>query len=160
ATAYIAVDAHLSDDRAPYIFKTADSGKTWTKLSDGLPKGELGYIRTVTVDPYQPNLLFAGSGQGLYYSLDDGHAWTQFKDEGLPPSPVTWTLVQKRFHDLVVSTWGRGIYIMDDISPLEQLAKAQTTEDVRLFAPRQTYRLDNGPGALIDFQLKAAPKKD
>jgi photosystem II stability/assembly factor-like uncharacterized protein len=160
ATAYIAVDAHLSDDRAPYIFKTADSGKTWTRLSDGLPKGELGYIRTVTEDPNQRGLLFAGSGQALYYSLDDGRNWSQFKDEGLPPAPVTWTVVQKRFHDLVVSTWGRGIYILDDITPLEQMAAAANTGDVRLFKPRQTYRLDNDRGAIVDFWLKAAPKKD
>jgi photosystem II stability/assembly factor-like uncharacterized protein len=160
ATAYIAVDAHLSDDRAPYIFKTSDSGKTWTKVSDGLPKGELGYIRTVTEDPNQKGLLFAGSGQALYYSLDDGKGWTQFKDAGLPPSPVTWTVVQKRFHDLVVSTWGRGIYILDDISPLEQEARAATSGDVRLFTPRSTYRLDNGSGVMINFWLKAAPKKN
>jgi len=76
----------------------------------------------------------------------------------LPHSPVTWTVVQKRFHDLVVSTWGRGVYILDDISPLEQMAQQPTTADVRLFAPRQTYRLNRDPRAYITFALKKTPK--
>ena len=101
-------------------------------------------------------LLFAGTGNALYYSLDDGGHWTQLK-KGLPPSPVTWTVVQKQFHDLVVSTYGRGFYILDDISPLEEMAKQATTEDVRLFAPRSTYRLLHGENVFLTFALKSAP---
>ncbi|MDE2185046.1 MAG: hypothetical protein KGJ78_18690, partial [Alphaproteobacteria bacterium] len=126
-------------------------------IDANLPKGELAYVRNVSADPNCEGLLFAGTGEGLYYSLDDGGHWTPLKDK-LPPSPVTWTVVQKRFHDLVVSTWGRGLYILDDITPLEQMAKQPTTADVRLFTPRPTYRLSRDPHAYINFALKAAPK--
>lgn len=156
-TAYVSVDAHLVDDRDPYIFKTTDFGKSWTKLSGGLPKGPLAYVRNVSEDPNQKGLLFAGTGNALYYSLDDGASWVRLKD-GLPPSPVTWTVVQKRFHDLVISTYGRGWYILDDIGPLEEMARKATAEDVRLFAPRATYRFGRGESAYVDFALKDAPK--
>ena len=72
--------------------------------------------------PTAPGLLFAGTGNGLYYSLDDGGHWTALQT-GLPAAPVTWAVVQTEFHDLVVSTYGRGLYILDDITPLEQMAK-------------------------------------
>ena len=156
-TAYVSVDLHLMDDRAPYIFKTTDFGRTWTKISGGLPTGPLAYVRSVSEDANQKGLLFAGTGNALYYSLDDGGSWTRLK-AGLPPSPVTWTVVQKRFHDLVVNTYGRGWYILDDITPLEQMARKATTEDVRLFAPRPTYRLGRGESAYVDFALKSAPR--
>lgn len=157
AVAYMSVDAHLMDDSAPYIFKTADFGKTWTRLSAGLPKGPLAYVRNVSEDPNQKGLLFAGTGNALYYSLDDGATWARLK-EGLPPVQTTWTVVQKRFHDLVVSTYGRGIYVLDDITPLEEMARRPTTEDVRLFPARPTWRLGRGETAFIDFALKAAPR--
>ena len=139
-TAYISVDLHLVDNRDPYLYKTTDFGKTWTSISSNLPKGPLAYVRNVSEDPNCRGLLFAGTGNALYYSLDDGGNWTQFK-KGLPPSPVTWTVVQKRFHDLVVSTYGRGFYILDDITPLEQMAAQATKDPVRFFTPRATYRL-------------------
>jgi photosystem II stability/assembly factor-like uncharacterized protein len=157
-TAYVSVDAHLVDDRAPYIFKTTDFGRTWTSIASNLPQGPLAYVRNVSEDPNCRGLLFAGTGNALYYSLNDGGAWTHF-DKGLPPSPVTWTVVQKRFHDLVVSTYGRGLYILDDITPLEAMAKQPTTEDVRFFAPRPAYRLRFGESVFLNFALKTAPTK-
>ena len=123
------------DNRDPFIFKTTDFGGTWTMISGGIPKSVLSYVRVVAEDPNQKGLLFAGTGNALYYSLDDGGHWTHFK-EGLPPAPVSWAVVQKRFHDLVVSTYGRGFYILDDITPLEQMAREQSQAAVRLFAPR------------------------
>jgi photosystem II stability/assembly factor-like uncharacterized protein len=159
-TAYISVDYHLEGDRKPYIYKTADFGKTWTPISGGLPQdGELSYVHNVSEDPNCRGLLFAGTGEGLYYSLDAGGHWTHLS-EGLPPSPVTWTVVQKRFHDLVVSTWGRGLYVLDDISPLEEMARHASQAPVRLFAPRTTYRLTRDPHVLIDFSLKTAPRNE
>jgi hypothetical protein len=158
ATAYVSVDAHLADDRDPYIFKTTDFGKSWSKISGGLPKGELSYVRNVSEDPNVRGLLFAGTGNALHYSPDGGVTWKRLK-EGLPPAPVTWTVVQKRFHDLAVSTWGRGLYILDDITPLEQEAQHPTTDAVRLFTPRPTYRLLDGDGVHINFELKAKPKQ-
>ncbi|MBU3078533.1 WD40/YVTN/BNR-like repeat-containing protein [Sphingomonas quercus] len=159
-TAYVAVDFHINDNRDPYIYRTRDFGKSWTRIDATLPRGELAYVRNVAEDPNARGLLFAGTGAGLYYSLDAGDNWVRLKD-GLPPSPVTWTVVQPRFHDLVVSTWGRGFYILPDISPLEQmsadLAAGRATPDVRLFDPRPTYRLPRGQAAYVDFMLKKSP---
>ena len=157
ATAYVAVDRHLVDDRDPYIYKTTDLGRTWKRISSDLPKGELSYVRTVTDDPNCPGLLFAGTGNALHYSLDDGGHWTALKS-GLPAAPVTWAVVQKEFHDLVVSTYGRGLYILDDITPLEQMAKQRPDAPVILFAPRKTYRFVQGGEAMVNFHLDAVPK--
>jgi len=156
-TAYVCVDLHLMDNRDPYIYKTADFGKTWTRISDTLPKHSLGYVRTVAEDPNQKGLLFAGTGNGLFYSTDDGAHWTAFA-AGLPHAPVTWAVVQKQFRDLVVSTYGRGIYILDDITPLEQLTQKADDTPVRLFAPRDAFRLFPNGGAQITYSLKAASK--
>jgi len=156
-TAYVSVDYHLVDDRDSYIYKTTDFGKTWTRINSDIPKGPLAYVRNVSEDPNCEGLLFAGTGNALYYSLDDGGKWTQLKN-GLPPSPVTWTVVQKRFHDLVVSTYGRGFYILDDITPLEQMAKEKSEADARLFVPRNAYRLGRYDRAFINYELKDAPK--
>jgi photosystem II stability/assembly factor-like uncharacterized protein len=157
-TAYVSVDFHLVDNRDPFIFKTTDFGKSWTNISDNLPKGPLAYVRNVSEDPNCKGLLFAGTGNALYYSLDDGENWVHL-NQGLPPSPVTWTVVQKRFHDLVVSTYGRGFYILDDISPLEEMAHQATTEKVRFFKPRSTYRFLYFESVLLTFNLKSAPAK-
>jgi photosystem II stability/assembly factor-like uncharacterized protein len=157
-TAYVTVDYHLVDNRDPFIYKTTDFGKTWTRISSNLPTGPLAYVRNVSEDPNAEGLLFAGTANALYYSLDDGAKWTQLK-AGLPPSPVTWTVVQKRFHDLVVSTYGRGFYILDDITPLEQMAKDKgAAADAKLFAPRGAYRLGKYDRAIINYELKEAPK--
>ncbi len=98
-------------------------------------------------------MLFAGTGNGLYYSLDDGAHWTAL-DAGLPHSPVSWAVVQKDFHDLVISTYGRGLYILDDITPLEQMAKNHSDAAVELFEPRPTYRFTHGGEAMLNFSLK------
>ncbi len=157
-TAYISVDFHLMDNRDPFIYKTTDMGKTWKQISGGLPKHPLSYVRIVAEDPNCQGLLFAGTGNGLYYSLDDGGHWTVL-DSGLPHAPVTWAVVQKEFHDLVVSTYGRGLYILDDITLLEQMAKKHSDAAVTLFEPRPAYRFTRGGKAMINFSLKTAPKK-
>jgi photosystem II stability/assembly factor-like uncharacterized protein len=158
-TAYVSVDFHLNDNRDPFIYKTNDFGKTWTKISDGIPKHQLSYVRCVIEDPNQKGLLFAGTGNALYYSLDDGAKWTALQ-EGLPHAPVSWVTVQKQFHDLVISTYGRGFYILDDITPLEQMAKEPTSTSVRFFPPRPAYRFLSGQRAYLDFALKAKPKDE
>jgi photosystem II stability/assembly factor-like uncharacterized protein len=151
-TAYVAVDFHMMDNRDPYIYKTTDFGQTWTQIGTGLPKGPLAYVLAVAEDPNQKGLLFAGTGNGFYYSLDDGAHWTQL-NTGLPHAPVSWIEVQKRFHDVVVSTYGRGIYILDDISPLEYRAAHPQQSDVVLYPSRLTYRLVKGGQAYITFEL-------
>jgi photosystem II stability/assembly factor-like uncharacterized protein len=156
-TAYVSIDFHLVDNRDPYIYKTTDLGKTWKLISGNLPKHALSYVRTVAEDPNCAGLLFAGTGNDLFYSLDDGGHWTAL-DTGLPHAPVTWAVVQKDFHDLVISTYGRGIYILDDITPLEQMAKNHSEAPVTLFEPRQNYRFTRGGQAMLTFNVKTAPK--
>ena len=157
-TAYIAVDFHLMDNRDPFIYETTDYGQTWRKLSDRLPNGNpLDYVRSVAESPNRRGLLFAGTGHGFYYSLDDGAHWTGLQG-GLPPSPVTWIATQKAYHDVVVSTYGRGLYVLDDVSPLEQMVADPQQSSVRLFNPRPTYRYIDGGQALVTFSLAATPK--
>jgi hypothetical protein len=155
ATAYIAVDAHLMDDSKPYIFKTADFGKTWTKITGDIPTGHpLDYVRAIAENPNRRGMLFAGTGHGFYYSMDDGAHWTQLQN-GLPTAPVTWVVVQKRQHDVVVSTYGRGLYILDDITPLEQ-AGATTTTTAKLFEPRPGTRLARNGTMQFTYALPSA----
>jgi hypothetical protein len=156
-TAYVAVDFHMMDNRDPFIYKTADFGKTWKPINNNLPKHPLAYVRTIAEDPNCAGLLFAGTGNGLYYSLDDGGHWTALQ-AGLPHAPVTWAVVQKTFHDLVISTYGRGLYIFDDITPLEQLAKNHSDAPTVLFEPRPAHRFIRGGQAMLNFSLKTVPK--
>jgi photosystem II stability/assembly factor-like uncharacterized protein len=157
ATAYISVDFHLMDNRDPYVYKTADRGMSWKLISAGLPKHTHSYVRVIAEDPNRKGLLFAGTGNGLYYSLDDGGHWAAL-GEGLPHAPVSWAVVQPEFHDLVVSTYGRGVFILDDIGPLEQQAISEPEPEVRLFVPRPAYRFSRSGRAGITFSLKTAPK--
>ena len=158
-TAYICADLHLADNRDPYIYKTTDFGKTWTKITGNLPTGHpLDYARAVAENPNRKGMLFAGTGNALFYSMDDGGTWEPLQ-EGLPHAPVSWIVLQKAAHDLVVSTYGRGIYIMHDITPLEQgVMEPSFSEPVSLVAPRTVFREPRGANAEISFKLAAAPK--
>jgi hypothetical protein len=159
-TAYICVDFHLMDNRDPWVYKTSDMGTTWTKISSNLPTGPLAYARVIAENPNQKGMLFVGTGNALYYSLNDGGNWKPLQT-GLPHAPVSWVVVQKQFHDLVLSTYGRGFYIMEDLTPLEQGVMEQSTSaaaDVKLVAPRPAYRMVRGGRALLSYWLKAAPK--
>ena len=155
--AYIAVDAHLLDSREPYIFKTTDYGATWKRVNGDLPNTHpLSYVKAVAENPNKAGMLFAGTGHGFFYSTDDGGHWTELAT-GLPHAPVSWVVVQKQFHDVVVSTYGRGLYVLDDITPLEQATPATTDAAVHLFTPRPAYRWTQRGRALIDYSVKAAP---
>ena len=157
-TAYVAVDFHLMDNRDPWLYRTTDFGQTWTKITGDLPTGPLAYARVVAENPNRKGMLFAGTGNALYYSLDEGGHWKRLK-EGLPPAPVSWIVVQKQAHDLVVSTYGRGLYIMDDITPLEQgLMEGTPAARAALVAPRPAYRLARGARAAIGYLLAATPQ--
>src|SRR5439155_8813317 len=170
-TAYVAVDGHLMDSREPYIFKTSDYGATWKRVNGDLPnKHPLSYVKAVAENPNKQGMLFAGTGHGFYYSVDDGAHWTEMSS-GLPRAPVSWVVVQKQLHDVVGSTYGRGLYVLDDITPLEQagVPAARTvrggvesgptaTDAARLFTPRPAYRWTQRGRAFINFALKAAPR--
>jgi photosystem II stability/assembly factor-like uncharacterized protein len=159
ATAYVAVDFHLMDNRDPWLYKTTDFGKTWTKITGDLPTGHpLSYARVIAENPNKKGMLFAGTGHALFYTMDDGAHWKQMKD-GLPAAPVSWIVVQKQTHDLVVATYGRGLYIMEDMTPLEQGVMPDTvTSALEFLAPRPAYRQARGGRADWTFVLKEAPK--
>jgi photosystem II stability/assembly factor-like uncharacterized protein len=144
-TAYLAVDLHELDDLGPYIYKTADFGKTWAKISDALPRSALSFVHMVAEDPTRRGLLYAGTENGLYVTLDDGAHWAALQTN-LPHAPVSWITVQPRFKDLVVATYGRGFWILDDVTPLEQLDAAALAGRAHLFAPRPAYRFRSTQG--------------
>jgi len=138
-TAYITVDFHQMNNRKPYIYKTTDFGKKWTKITDGIPHSVFSYVHNVKEDPNRKGLLFAGTENGIYVSFNDGKHWQPLQNN-LPHVPVSWITVQPKFHDLVISTFGRGLYILDDITPLEQTSSKVLSSDAHLFNPRPAYR--------------------
>ena len=157
AAAYLSVDFHLMDDRAPYLFKTADYGKTWTRISAGLPSAHpLSYAMSIAENPNRKGMLFAGTGNGFYYSMNDGNTWTAFR-AGLPAAPVTWIVVAKDRHDVIVSTYGRGLFVLSDITALEQ-ADRLTGAPVQLFEPRAGWRMARDGQADFTALVKATPK--
>ena len=154
-TAYIAVDGHLTDGRQPLLFKTSDFGQTWKSVSGDLPsKHPLDYTLAIAENPNRRGMLFVGTGHGFYYSVDDGEHWKQLQD-GLPAAPVTWVVVQKQAHDVVLSTYGRGLYILDDVTPLEQPDRT-TTSSPQLFVPRPAFRLARSGRAQFTYSLPSA----
>ena len=155
ATAYVAVDFHMMDNRKPYIFKTTNYGQTWKNITGDLPATHpLDYVMAVTENPNRQGMLFAGTAHGFYYTLDDGSHWTEF-DEGLPHSAVSWIVVPKLWHDVVVSTYGRGIFVLRDIAPLERQGQIADA-DVVLYPPHPGYRQARSGRAEITFSLKTA----
>lgn len=132
-TAYVTFDGHRDDDLTPYIFKTTDGGITWLSIAGDLPPGVI--VHTLTEDPRNPELLFAGTEFGLYWSFDGGRHW-RFPGGALPRVMVDRILVDARNNDLILGTYGRGIIILDDIRPLEAVDPAFDTAAVRLFPLR------------------------
>jgi photosystem II stability/assembly factor-like uncharacterized protein len=155
-TAYVAVDLHLVDNRAPFVYKTSDFGATWKKISDTLPASHpLDFVMSVAENPNRRGMLFAGTGHAFYYSLNDGGSWTQFKD-GLPAAPVTWITVPKLWHDVVISTYGRGLFILHDITTLEQGDKVPTDAAAFVYDPRPAFRQPRSGRAEFLYTMKAA----
>ena len=138
-TAYLTVDGHQVNFRDPYVYKTTDYGKTWSLITTGIPHNMLSYAHCVREDPIRKGLLYLGTEGGLYISFDDGKNWQPLQ-AGLPHAPVYWLTVQERFHDLAVATYGRGFWILDDITALEQLTPDVAAAKAHLFAPRDAYR--------------------
>jgi hypothetical protein len=162
--------------RDPHVYKTTDYGRSWTDISSDIPKGPLSYTHCVREDPARKGLLYVGTENALYISFNDGGKWLPLQNN-LPHAPVHWIEVQNHFKDLVVATYGRGFWILDDLTPLHQLDDAVLGSDVHLFEPRQAYRFqsvaspmsqpeDNAAGqnppygASINYFLKAEPEGD
>jgi photosystem II stability/assembly factor-like uncharacterized protein len=168
-TAYVAVDRHKLDDYRPYIYKTGDFGKSWTKITAGLPENSC--VHAVRGDPKHKGLLYAGTETGVFVSFDDGARWQPLQ-LNLPTAPIHDLVVKD--NDLVVATHGRSFWILDDLSPLRQMNAQIGGEDAHLFTPGIAYRTRNGhveprgrpigenppDGVVVYYSLKSAPKDE
>lgn len=179
ATAYLTVDLHQVNNRDPFVYKTNDYGKTWKAITNGVQRSMLSYAHCVREDPVRKGLLYLGTENGLYVSFDDGGKWQPLQSN-LPHAPVYWIVVQQHFNDLVIATYGRGFWIMDDLTPLQQLTEGMRDAkgpSEHLFTPRPAYRFRNATvpvsqsddptagqnapyGAPINYYLKSAPGGD
>ncbi|WP_243300928.1 WD40/YVTN/BNR-like repeat-containing protein [Geothrix oryzisoli] len=166
--AYLAVDAHRAGLYAPLVYRTADGGRTWQSLAAGLPPD--GPVKVVREDPFNPDLLYAGTEAGLYASLDRGATWVKLG--GLPAVAVDDLQVHPRDHDLVIATHGRSLYVLDDLTPLEALTAEVAAKPLELFPVRPAegayllpgwedsagkgiYRGENPPeGALLTYWIR------
>jgi len=170
-TAYVAATMYKWDDFRPFLFKTNDYGKTWTKIVDGIPNDD--FTRVIRADTSRRGLLFAGTEHGVWVSFDDGAHW-QSMQQKLPLVPIHDMLI----HDnaLILATHGRGFWMLDDIEPIRQLAAQMATEPVHLFTPAPAWRMEGrggfggagGPrlegtnppsGVIIDFLLHGQKPK-
>lgn len=175
-TCYISVDFHQVDNRDPYIYKTGDYGKSWKFIAGGIPRSVFSYVHCVREDPVRKGLLYAGTENALYISFNDGEKWLPLQCN-MPHAPVHWLTIQDHFNDLVVATYGRGFWIMDDITPIRQFNPGILKSETHLFSPRFAYRfrtvtgvqdypndqvVGNNPpyGAPINYYLKSPPKED
>jgi hypothetical protein len=167
-TAYIVVDAHKLDNFKPYLFKTTDFGKNWTKITTGLPDDS--YVHAIREDPKRKGLLYAGTETGIWVSFNDGANWQPLQ-LNLPPTPIHDLIIHD--DDLVVATHGRSFWVLDDLSPLRQAGAAIAAEDAHLFTPNTAVRTREGhftprrypvgenppSGAIVYYFLKDAPKE-
>ena len=171
-TAYLTMDLHQVNSRDPFVYKTADYGKTWKPITNGVPRSMLSYAHCIREDPVRKGLLYLGTENALYTSFDEGDTWQPLQ-AGLPAAPVYWITFAEHMNDLVIATYGRGFWVLDDLSPLQQLTPQVASADAHLFTPRPAYRFreitnnyttpndptigsDPAYGAAINFYLRAA----
>jgi photosystem II stability/assembly factor-like uncharacterized protein len=138
-TAYVAIDGHQVNIRDPYVYRTRDYGESWEKIVDGIPPSMLSYTKVIAEDPVRQGLLYVGTENAIYVSFNDGDDWRPLQND-LPHAPVSGIVIQEHFNDLVVSTYGRGFWILDDLAPLQQLTPEVLASDAHLFEPRDAYR--------------------
>jgi photosystem II stability/assembly factor-like uncharacterized protein len=167
-TAYVGFDRHMLDDMQPYLFKTTDGGKTWARITDGLPM--YAVVWAVREDPKNADVLYAGTEVGLFVSFDAGAHWARFGLKNLPNVAVRDVIVQPAQGDILIATHGRGLWILDDATPVEQLAQA-SKQTAYLFPVRPAlrsavratqaaggdteFRAPNPPyGAILDYYLR------
>jgi hypothetical protein len=176
ATAYVAATMYKWDDNKPYLYRTSDYGKTWKKITEGIP--DTAFTRVIREDPNKRGLLYAGTETGMYVSFDNGDHW-QSLQLNLPVVPITDLAVHKRDKELVVATQGRAFWILDDLPLLHQLIDAggfSAASKTQLFKPKESYRTPAGGGAplpptatigrnpangvVVYYSLKAKPATD
>src|SRR5215469_17188933 len=145
AVAYAAFDRHTFGDMAPHVFKTADYGSTWTPVI-APDSGVRGYAHVVKEDAVVPNLLFVGTEFGLWISPDGGKQWAQYKGHNFPSVAVRDLVVHPRESDLILATHGRGIWIIDDITPLRHLTPDVLSQDAAFLAGRPALQRIEGNG--------------
>ncbi len=175
-TAYVAATMYKYDDYKPYLYKTSDYGKTWRKITNGIPDG--AFTRVIREDPNKRGLLYAGTETGIYVSFDDGANW-QTMQFNLPIVPITDLAIHKREKELVAATQGRAFWIFDDLPTLHQLMDSggfRAAAETRLFKPKDAYRMPGGGGfqlpptatlgknppngVVVYYSLKAKPTTD
>lgn len=149
STVYISVDLHQMGDFNPYVYKSSDYGKNWKLISENVPKSVHSFAHVIREDTKRPGMLYLGVDNGIYISTDDGNHWIPLRNN-LPPAPVYWLEIQERFDDLVVGTYGRGYYILDNIAPLREFDTDTKDKEAHLFSMRPAYR----------FQEKQSIKTD
>ena len=138
-TAYVAIDGHQVNVRDPHVYRTRDYGSSFDKITDGIPPSMLSYTKVIAEDPKRPGLIYVGTENAIYVSFDAGDNWRPLQNN-LPAAPVSGLVVQEHFGDLVVGTYGRGFWILDDLAPLQQLTPEVMASAAHLFAPRDAYR--------------------
>ncbi|HEX3944548.1 MAG TPA: hypothetical protein VHW69_10710 [Rhizomicrobium sp.] len=146
ATAYVTVDRHNFGDMATYAYRTHDYGRTWQPLITPATPGVRGYAHVIKEDPKNPNILFVGTEFGLYVSLDAGATWSPFAPNNFPNVAVRDLAFQTRDDDLVLATHGRGIWIIDDISPLRELSRNVVASEAALIPGRPAQQRIQGNG--------------
>lgn len=174
-TAYVAATMYKWDDNKPYLYRTSDYGKTWKKITNGIP--DTTFTRVIREDPNKRGLLYAGTETGMYVSFDNGEHW-QSMQLNLPIVPITDLAIQKREKELVVATQGRSFWILDDLPVLHQMMDTGgfgAASETRLYAPKESYRMPGGGfplgptatlgrnpanGVVVYYSLKAKPASD
>ena len=175
ATAYLAATMYKWDDNKPYLYRTNDYGKTWKKITNGIP--DTTFTRVIREDPNKRGLLYAGTETGMYVSFDNGEHW-QSLQLNLPVVPITDLAIQKREKELVVATQGRSFWILDDLPVLHQMMDAggfSAAGETKLYPPKESYRMPGGGfplgptatlgrnpanGVVVYYSLKTKPAAD
>jgi photosystem II stability/assembly factor-like uncharacterized protein len=176
ATAYIAATMYKWDDNKPYLYRTSDYGKSWKKITNGIP--DTTFTRVIREDPNKRGLLYAGTETGMYVSFDNGEHWHSLQ-LNLPVVPITDLAIQKRENELVVATQGRSFWILDDLVVLHQMMDAGgfgAAGETKLYQPKVSYRMPGGGGfplgptatlgrnpangVVVYYSLKAKPTAD
>jgi photosystem II stability/assembly factor-like uncharacterized protein len=150
--AYVSVRLPLLNDRSPYIFRTNDYGRTWTKIVNGIRAD--AYVHAVREDPTRRGMLYAGTQHGVYLSYDDGANWQEL-NPGFPDVPVADLIVER--NQLVVASHGRGFWVLDDIAALRQATPATLAANAIVFTPPRAIR--SGPDLVLSWLLKSEPKQ-